>query len=429
MSFIKHYLRPKPLQSMRWLRGLCHQSANESKHLPKDKIITKMNVKNALRCQPSDQLIAISGWVKSSRKQKPIFLHINDGSVHKHIQVVINEDVVHTLAKELHNGCCVRCVGRLVKSPGPKQPVELLCQSIDIMGSCDPNAYPFVDKSLDYKTQYFRQFPHLRQRQPLFQSLARLRSEAMNAIHMYGRQHDFTNVTTPLLTSNDCEGGGHVFTVKSPFCTEDNLYFNRQTYLSVSSQLHLEAMARSLSRVYTLSQCFRAEQSLSRRHLAEFLMYESEEAMTYNEAIETLRKTTKYEDLKSGQNLNAEQERLLVECMDNIPVFVTHFPANVFIQYILLTNRPALCFDLLAPISGEICGGSVREDSLTELENRINDLKMSDSLDWYLDLRRFGNTITGGYGIGFDRLMQTMTGIPNIRDVSTFPRFLHNCLL
>ncbi|CAG2100088.1 unnamed protein product [Medioppia subpectinata] len=437
-----------------------------------------------------------SGWVKSSRKQKPVFLHVNDGSIHKHIQVVIDEDVVQTSVKELYNGCCVRCVGRLVSSPGPKQPVELLCESIDIMGSCDPNTYPIVDKSKDYKLSYFRPYLHLRQRQPMFQSLARIKSETMNAIHMYGKHNDFTNVTTPLLTSNDCEGGGHVFNVRvmigsllgdemgsqSPFCGEDNLYFDRPTYLSVSSQLHLEAMARSLSRVYTLSQCFRAEQSLSRRHLSEFLMFESEEAfvesvdevmdrvetickfiayyisnncredlklihketnykyfdkiankryvrMTYNEAIQELRKTKKYADLKSGQNLNAEQERLLVDSMDNCPVFVTHFPANVRPFYMKQSNGEALCFDLLAPISGEICGGSVREDSLTELERRINELNLSESLDWYLDLRRFGNTITGGYGIGFDRLIQTMTGIPNIRDVTAFPRYLHSCLL
>ncbi|XP_054163238.1 probable asparagine--tRNA ligase, mitochondrial [Oppia nitens] len=449
----------------------------------------RLNIKNALITEPSgDQLVAISGWIRFVRKQRPVFIHINDGSDRRNLQVVISgKDVIKNLTiKDLHHGCCVRCVGHLMPSPGPKQPTELLCQSLEIVGACDPLEYPFVDKGLTHDTTaaYCRQYPHLRQRLSIYQSLARIRSEAQNAVHMYCKQNDFIQTTAPLITSNDCEGGGHVFSIKSPYCNQDNqYYFDRQTYLTVSSQLHLEAMARSLSRVYTISQCFRAERSLSRRHLAEFLMFEAEEAfvdtvdelmdrvetvckfiayylsnqctddfnyliketnyeyfdnflqkryvrMTYNDAIDVLTKCPKYATtLKSGHNLSAEHERYLVDYSGNVPVFVTHFPANVKPFYMKQSDGKALCFDLLSPISGEICGGSLREDDYKVLDNRLIDLNLKDNFDWYLDLRRFGNTITGGFGIGFDRLIQTLTGIQNIRDVTTFPRYWHNCQL
>ena len=421
--------------------------------------------------------------------------------------------------RKLTNGSSLSATGRLLQSTGHQQPVELLIETIEVLGQCNPKTYEIGHLSKDFSLDYLRERIHMRPRVRYFQAVLRLRSELQNAVQIYMKQSEFTNVTTPMVTANDCEGGGECFTLSPAGESKaeergptEKHYFGRPTYLTVSGQLHLEALACSMSRVYTLSPVFRAEKSMSPKHLSEFLMLEVEEAftfslgallsrveamckflafylerhcaedlqylraengeygfgqaissgtyarVTYDEAVEVLQWMEPFKEAFQNAdepvNLNAQMERALVELVGNRPLFVTHYPSKMKPFYMKTEGdkvsgksgndltvirtfflHKALCFDLLMPICGEVAGGSLREDSLEKLEANIDE-KMAhqseatkESLNWYLDLRRFGGVPLGGFGLGFDRFLQTLTGVANIKDVVPFPRWPHHCYL
>uniref|UniRef100_A0A3B4ATB5 asparagine--tRNA ligase n=1 Tax=Periophthalmus magnuspinnatus TaxID=409849 RepID=A0A3B4ATB5_9GOBI len=402
------------------------------------------------------------GWVRSVRSQKEnLFFHVNDGSSLQSLQIIASSNLF---------GSAVEVRGVLKKSTHPKQPFEVEAEDIQIVGKCDPVEFPFKIKKR-HSPEYVRQFPHLRCRTNTFSSLLRIRSEATAAIHSYFKQeHGFVHIHTPVITSNDCEGAGELFQVEAtcPQDSENHHFFSVPAYLTVSGQLHLEV---ALSKVYTFGPTFRAENSQSRRHLAEFYMVEAE--ISFTQSVEDLTKVMedmfrtateqvwaqcaedvdlfykhvtpghretaeamlkkKFTDAidilqRSSENfvfptdwgcdLQTEHEKYLVKHCGDLPIFVTDYPYDIKPFYARDNQdhpqHTAAAVDLLVPGVGELCGGSLREERLDLL---------------YLDLRHFGSVPHGGFGMGFERYLQCILGIDNIKDVIPFPRFSHSCLL
>uniref|UniRef100_A0A3Q4M5L4 Asparaginyl-tRNA synthetase 2, mitochondrial n=1 Tax=Neolamprologus brichardi TaxID=32507 RepID=A0A3Q4M5L4_NEOBR len=393
-----------------------------------------------------------TGWVRSVRAQKAnVFLHVNDGSSLQSLQVVASSELSDPL---LTFGSAVEVTGILKKSPHTKQPVELDAKQINVVGECNPVDFPFKIKER-HGLEYIRQFPHLRCRTNAFSSLLRLRSEATAAIHSYFKDNGFVEINTPIITSNDCEGAGELFQVEpsGPDYAEGENFFSVPAYLTVSGQLHLEVMSGAFSKVYTFGPTFRAENSQSRRHLAEFYMVEAE--ISFTQSLEDLTKVMEdmfrfatehvlahcVEDVdlfhkhvtpghRWGCDLKTEHEKYLVKHCGNIPVFVTDYPYDLKPFYARDNQnhpeRTAAAVDLLVPGVGELCGGSLREERLNLLSARAG---LNDVYSWYLDLRRFGSVPHGGFGLGFERYLQCILGVDNIKDVVPFPRFSHSCLL
>ncbi|KAF5294520.1 hypothetical protein FQA39_LY13374 [Lamprigera yunnana] len=419
--------------------------------------------------------IEIKGWVKSVRKMKHhLFLDVNDGSCHQNLQVVLSNPKF----KSIVTGTSVIIEGILNKTP--KGQLELNTNQIEICGnSKEKENHPFALKQ-SYTQEYLRKHLHFRLKTSAFSSLLRVRETAIFAIHDYFRHNGFNNVHTPILTSNDCEGAGETFsvlpnnekTLKSMIREEidrEKVYFNSKTFLTVSGQLHLEAAAHSLNKVYTFGPTFRAENSKSRLHLSEFYMIEAECAflndlqqlidivenllkevtrkvldkqgndmdkckegsfnfswlnktfsiMTYEEACTTLT----HAKLTSPTGLTKENEKFLVKYCGNTPVFVINWPKNLKPFYAKeLKDSKVAALDLLVPNVGELIGGSLREDNYDVLKEKLP----SDELNWYLDLRTLGGVSTGGFGLGFERYLQFLLGIQNIKDVIPFPRWPHN---
>ncbi|XP_077422099.1 asparaginyl-tRNA synthetase [Vanacampus margaritifer] len=434
--------------------------------------------------------VQVQGWVRSVRSQKAnLFLDVNDGSCLHSLQIIASPELNNPL---LTFGSAVEVRGILKKSPHPKQPVELEAEHIRVVGECNPLDFPFKIKER-HKLEYIRQFPHLRGRTNAFGSLLRIRSEATSAVHSYFKENGFVHIHTPIITSNDCEGAGELFQIE-PSCpqgSQDENFFSVPAYLTVSGQLHLEVMAGSFSRVYTFGPTFRAENSQSRRHLAEFYMVEAEVAftrsiedltevmedmfkrtaehvlgrcaqdvdlfhkhvtpghrdavetmlkerfhvMTYSEAIKILQRSSRTFIFPTnwGCDLQTEHEKYLVQHCGSRPVFVTDYPYRLKPFY-ARDNRDhpqhtAAAVDLLVPGVGELCGGSLREERLDLLSARLEEVGLEDTYSWYLDLRRFGSTPHGGFGMGFERFLQCILGVDNIKDVIPFPRFSHSCQL
>ncbi|NXC93450.1 SYNM protein, partial [Certhia familiaris] len=437
------------------------------------------------------------GWVRSVRSQKEVlFLHINDGSSLENLQVVADPSLEK---KDLTFGSAVEVQGKLVKSPHRMQNMELQAETIHVVGPCDIWSFPLKMKER-HPLEYVRQFPHLRCRNNTLGALLRIRSEATAGIHSFFQDNGYVHIHTPIITSNDCEGAGELFQieVKAKESVEKTHFFNVPAFLTVSGQLHLEVMAGAFTHVFTFGPTFRAENSQSRRHLAEFYMVEAELSFTeslqdimqvmedlfktvtstvlskcprdielfhkyiapaqkvmhvtgrncnpvvlfssscrisYSEAVEILKQAPQTFTFKPewGCDLQTEHEKYLVKHCGEVPVFVVNYPYDLKPFYMRDNEdgpqHTVAAVDLLVPGVGELCGGSLREERLPFLKSRLQRLGITDAYQWYLDLRKFGSVPHGGFGMGFERYLQYILGVENIKDVIPFPRFTHSCLL
>ncbi|KAM6158054.1 asparaginyl-tRNA synthetase isoform 4-T4 [Rhynchocyon petersi] len=431
---------------------------------PRHKPSAKLSVRDALRAQNTNgERVKVQGWIRSVRSQKEVlFLHINDGSSLESLQIVADSSLD---SRELAFGCSVEVQGQLVKSPSKRQNVELKADKIDIVGNCDVKAFPFKYKKR-HPLEYVRQYPHLRCRTNVLSSILRIRSEATAAIHAFFKPSSTIRVS------------------------EEN-FFDVPAFLTVSGQLHLEVMAGAFTQVFTFGPTFRAENSQSRRHLAEFYMVEAEMSfieslqdvmqvmeglfkattvkllsncpedvelchkfvapgqkdrlehmlknnfliMSYTEAVEILKQASQNFTFTPewGADLHTEHEKYLVKHCGNVPVFVINYPL-VLKPFYMRDNEDSpqhtvAAVDLLVPGVGELFGGSLREERYHFLEQQLARLGLTDTYQWYLDLRRFGSVPHGGFGMGFERYLQCILGVDNIKDVIPFPRFTHSCLL
>ncbi|XP_070639105.1 asparaginyl-tRNA synthetase isoform X8 [Bos indicus] len=434
---------------------------------PRQRPAARVSVRGALGVQSANgERVKVQGWIRSIRSQKEVlFLHVNDGSSLESLQVVADSSFD---SRELAFGSSVEVQGQLVKSPSKKQNVELKAEKIEVVGSCDAKAFPFKYKER-HPLEYLRQYPHLRCRTNVLGSVLRVRSEATAAIHSFFKDSGFVHIHTPVITSNDCEGAGELFQVEpsSKIKVPEENFFNIPVFLTVSGQLHLEVMSGAFTQVFTFGPTFRAENSQSRRHLAEFYMVEAEISFLESlqdlmQVMESLFKTTAMTVLSNcpkdvelchkflapgqkirtyakkqlsnwGADLHTEHEKYLVKHCGDIPVFVINYPL-VLKPFYMRDNEDGpqhtvAAVDLLVPGVGELFGGSLREERYHLLEQQLARLGLTEAYQWYLDLRRFGSVPHGGFGMGFERYLQCILGIDNIKDVIPFPRFTHSCLL
>ncbi len=441
-----------------------------------------------------DELVTIKGWVRTKREQKGFsFIEVNDGSSMAGLQVVMNADLpdYESIVKRLSTGASVEVSGVLVPSLGKGQRLEVKADSVIVYGEADPETYPLQKKRHSF--EFLREIGHLRSRTNTLGAVFRVRNACSMAIHQFFQEQGFIWVHTPILTASDCEGAGEMFAVTSldlkkvPLTENQSVdyskdFFGKPTYLTVSGQLEAEIMATAFSNVYTFGPTFRAENSNTSRHLAEFWMVEPEmafcdlegdmdlaeaflkyifsyvlekcpedmqffndridnsvlttaenivqnefERVTYTKAVELLLKSDRTFEypVEWGLDLQSEHERFLAEELFKKPVIVTDYPTQIKAFYMRLNEdeKTVRAMDILAPKIGEIIGGSQREERLDVLERRIQaqGLELKDYW-WYLDLRRYGTVPHAGFGLGFERLVQFMTGMGNIRDVIPFPR-------
>ncbi|MBO8470248.1 MAG: asparagine--tRNA ligase [Bacteroidetes bacterium] len=454
--------------------------------------VKRTKVKDLLKTEPGKEVLA-KGWVRTKRGNKNIsFIALNDGSTIYNIQIVVDlASFGEDLMKKITTGACIAVYGDLVESQGSGQAVEIQARKIDLYGEADPNTYPLQKKG--HSLEFLRSIAHLRPRTNTFGAVLRIRHAMAFAIHQYFNSKGFVYLHTPLITASDCEGAGEMFQVTTldlgnPPRKEDGSidysqdFFGKQTSLTVSGQLEGELGAMALGEIYTFGPTFRAENSNTPRHLAEFWMIEPEMAfyeiednmelaedfikslvryalencmddlkflndmfdnelisrlesvvktefvrLTYTEGIKILEASgEKFEfPVSWGVDLQSEHERYLVEKHFKRPVIMTDYPKDIKAFYMKQNEdgKTVRGMDVLFPKIGEIIGGSERESSLEKLEARINELGMSHStLEWYLDTRRFGSAPHSGFGLGFERLLLFVTGMSNIRDVIPFPR-------
>jgi asparaginyl-tRNA synthetase len=456
-----------------------------------------MRIKDLLCSHDFGTEVSVKGWVRTKRGNKNIsFVALNDGSIIHNIQVVIDMNKFdEELIKKVTTGSCIAATGKLVESPGTGQHVEINAESIILYGTADPDTYPLQKKG--HTLEFLREIAHLRPRTNTFGAVLRIRHAMSFAIHKYFNDHGFFYLHTPVITGSDAEGAGEMFRVtildaKNPPLKVDGAvdfsedFFGRETNLTVSGQLEGELGALALSNIYTFGPTFRAENSNTPRHLAEFWMIEPEmafyeiddnmnlaedflksligyalenckddleflsgmydkelitrlnfvvsnhfERITYTRAIEILQQSgEKFEfPVSWGMDLQTEHERFLVEKHFQKPVIVTNYPMAIKAFYMKQNDdgKTVRGMDVLFPKIGEIIGGSQREEDFDKLLKRIKDLKIPEKdLWWYLDTRRFGSAPHSGFGLGFERLLLFVTGMSNIRDVIPFPRFPKN---
>lgn len=451
-------------------------------------------IRDILRQGQPDEKITIQGWVRTTRQLKEFtFMEVNDGSSLGNLQVVIDGNIPNydNVIKSLNTGSSVEVSGILVTSLGKGQRIELKASSVQVYGDADPETYPLQKKRHSF--EFLRTIGHLRSRTNTMGAVMRVRNACATAIHNFFQERGFLWVHTPIITASDCEGAGELFTVtnfdlnkiprnKQQEIDFDRDFFGKRAYLTVSGQLEAEVMAMAFQNVYTFGPTFRAENSNTSRHLAEFWMVEPEmafcdiegdqdlaeeflkyifkyvletcpedmeffneridksvletahniinnefERITYTEAVKLLEKADKQFEypVEWGIDLQSEHERYLAEELFKKPLIVTNYPAAIKAFYMRLNEdqKTVAAMDVLAPKIGEIIGGSQREERLDVLERRIAEMGIiSDDLWWYLDLRRYGTVPHAGFGLGFERLVQFMTGMGNIRDVIPFPR-------
>ncbi|TRU30659.1 MAG: asparagine--tRNA ligase [Microcystis aeruginosa Ma_MB_F_20061100_S20] len=443
-------------------------------------------IKEIFQTGQPDQSVTVQGWVRTKRELKEFtFLEVNDGSSLANLQVILEPTLpdYENVLKTISTGTAIAVSGNLVPSPGKGQNIELKAAEITLYGDCPPE-YPLQKKRHSF--EFLRTIAHLRARTNTLGAVMRVRNACATAIHSFFQEKGFIWVHTPIITANDCEGAGELFTVtsldlKKPANFAED-FFGKRAYLTVSGQLQAEVMAMALSNVYTFGPTFRAENSNTSRHLAEFWMVEPEMAfcdlegdqdlaeaflkyifkfvlencpedlqffneridktvlstaenivnsefgrITYSEAIELLEKADRQFEfpVEWGVDLQSEHERYLAEELFKKPVIVTNYPKTIKAFYMRLddNNKTVSAMDILAPKIGEIIGGSQREERLDVLIQRMQEQGMNpDDLWWYLDLRRYGSVPHAGFGLGFERLVQFMTGMTNIRDVIPFPR-------
>ena len=435
-----------------------------------------------------DQLeyVEVEGWVRTNRNNGSIgFLEVNDGSYFRNIQVVYHNDLSN--AEEIGRiltGTSVAVTGKFVPTPENKQPFELEATEVKVIGACE-SSYPLQKKRHGF--EFLREIPHLRPRTNTFLAVFRLRSALSMAIHEFFQDQGFVYVHTPIITSNDGEGAGDMF--KATIRDDDKYekdFFGKEAFLTVSGQLHVEAFCMAFRDVYTFGPTFRAENSNTTSHAAEFWMIEPEIAfadlgdamdleedllkycidyvlencpeemnffntfvdkgllerldkirhsefkrMTYTEVIDLLLKApVRFENKVSwGVDLNSEHERYLCEQVVNGPLFLTDYPKDIKAFYMRLNDdgKTVAAADLLVPHVGELIGGSQREERLDLLEKRMDELGMNkENYSWYLDLRRYGGCPHAGFGVGFERLIMYLSGMQNIRDVLPYPRTPRN---
>ena len=440
--------------------------------------------------------VTVAGWIKTLRESKNFsFMVISDGSAFDGIQIVLEPSFVDNYDEvvKLGIGAAVIADGELVLTPDAKQAFEIKASKVGIEGESDP-AYPLQKKRHTF--EYLRTIAHLRPRTNTFNAVFRIRSLAAFAIHQFFQQKGFVYVHTPIITGSDCEGAGEMFRVTT--LDLDNIpktegtidynqdFFGKQTNLTVSGQLNGETYAMAFGDIYTFGPTFRAENSNTPRHVAEFWMIEPEIAfadlqdnmqlaeemmkyiinyvlenapaeieffnsfvdkglierlknvansefvrITYTEAIELLKKADvefKY-PIEWGSDLQTEHERYITENVFKCPVFVTDYPKEIKAFYMRLNddNKTVAAMDLLVPGVGEIIGGSQREERPDVLEKRMKELNLDEApYWWYIDLRKYGTARHAGYGLGFERAIMYLTGMSNIRDVISFPRTVHS---
>ena len=456
--------------------------------------LVRTKIKELLNMQPGQEVLA-KGWVRTKRGNKQVkFIALNDGSTINNIQVVAEaEKFSEDLFKRITTGASLCVKGHLVESIGSGQHVEIKADSIEIYGECDPMKYPLQKK--DTSLEYLRTVAHMRLRTNTFGAILRVRNAMAFAIHSFFQSKGFVYLHTPLITESDAEGAGDMFQVttmdlanipmhhgKVDFSKD---FFGKKTSLTVSGQLEGELGATAVGEIYTFGPTFRAENSNTPRHLAEFWMIEPEMAfydindnmvlaeefvkylvqyaldncaddlkflndkyddglierlksvlgiefqrVTYTEAVEILEEAVRNGQqfeypVHWGTDFQSEHERYLVEKHFGKPVILTDFPKDIKAFYMKQNEdgKTVRGMDVLFPKIGEIIGGSEREASLEKLEQRIDELKMSrKNLEWYIDTRRYGTVPHSGFGLGFERLLLFVTGMANIRDVIPFPR-------
>ncbi|PSO86476.1 MAG: asparagine--tRNA ligase [Cyanobacteria bacterium QS_3_48_167] len=442
-----------------------------------------------LRNGKPEESVKIQGWVRTKRELKGFaFMEVNDGSYLANLQVVLEPELPNyeQLLKHLNVGASVEVTGVLAESQGKGQQIEMKASLVKIYGEANPETYPLQKKRHSF--EFLRTIGHLRSRTNTLGAVFRVRNACSSAIHQFFRERGFMWIHTPIITTSDCEGAGELFTVTSldPTASKQQDYsqdfFGSPAYLTVSGQLEAEAMAMAFRDVYTFGPTFRAENSNTSRHLAEFWMVEPEmafcdlggdmdlaeaflkyvfsfvletcpedmeffnkrmdqsvlatadniinnefERISYTDAIALLEKTNrKFQyPVEWGLDLQSEHERYLSQDYFQKPVIVTDYPTGIKAFYMRLNDdaNTVAAMDVLAPKIGEIIGGAQREERLDVLERRMHEAGMpADDLWWYLDLRRYGTVPHAGFGLGFERLVQFMTGMDNIRDVIPFPR-------
>ena len=459
--------------------------------------LRKTSVQDLLRSTDLDREVLVKGWVRTRRGNKYVqFIALNDGSGFHSIQVVANAEQFpeeKLKAEGVENGAAIAVRGKLVASQGKGQAVEIQAEEITVYGSADPTTYPLQKKG--HSLEFLREIAHLRPRTNTFGAVLRIRHAMAFAVHQYFNDQGFYYVHTPIVTGSDAEGAGQMFRVttlpdQNPPLTEDKSgvdyaedFFGKQTNLTVSGQLEAEVAAMALGKVYTFGPTFRAENSNTARHLAEFWMIEPEVAfndlqdnmdlaedflkslvryalehcpddlkflneqydkelltrlqfvvdndfqrLTYTEAVEILKKARqKFEfPVDWGTDLQSEHERYLVEKHFKKPVILTDYPKDIKAFYMKLNDddQTVRAMDVLFPGIGEIIGGSQREEDLTKLRARMAAMHVPEhELWWYLELRQYGTAPHAGFGLGFERLILFITGMANIRDVIPFPRF------
>lgn len=472
---------------------------------------TKYSISQLTTGSGLNQKVKVQGWVRNKRESKNVvFVSINDGSTIRNLQIVGDpEKVPENLLRKINSGASVSISGTLQSSQGKGQTVELMAEIIEVDGEADPETYPLQPKK--HSLEFLREIAHLRPRSQTFGAVFRLRHAMIFAVHKFFNDRGFYNIHTPIITGSDAEGAGEMFRVTTldlvdppvndhgtADFTED--FFGKETNLTVSGQLEVEAFAQSLGLVYTFGPTFRAENSNTSRHLAEFWMIEPEMAwhdlkdnmdlaeaflkylvnyalencsddleflnqrdiqeekqkpqhqrqelsllerlrfvsehefkrISYDEAIDILRnskpnKKKKFQYLIEGwgSDLQSEHERFLVEKHFKKPVIIYNYPKDIKAFYMRANEdgRTVAAMDVLFPGIGEVIGGSQREERLDNLQKRMEEMDIPEKeLWWYLDLRRFGSIPHSGFGLGFERMIQFVTGMGNIRDVIPFPR-------
>jgi len=460
-------------------------------------IKSRTKVREALVSSDLEREITVKGWVRTRRGNKNIaFIALNDGSTINNIQVVADVPAFsEDLLRQVTTGACISVNGTLTASQGGGQKVEIIAKEIELYGPADPGTYPLQKKG--HSLEFLREIAHLRPRTNTFGAILRLRHAMSYAIHKYFNDNGFFYLHTPIITGSDAEGAGEMFRVTTldlndlPRTEEGKInyredFFGKETNLTVSGQLEGELGALALSEIYTFGPTFRAENSNTPRHLAEFWMIEPEMAfydiddnmdlaedflkyliiyalehcqedlqflndmydkelidrlnsvisnefirITYTEAIDILNASDQKFEFPThwGADLQSEHERYLVEKHYKKPVIITGYPAKIKAFYMKHNDdgRTVRAMDVLFPRIGEIVGGSQREENLEKLQNRIKDLNIpEEELWWYLDTRRFGSAPHAGFGLGFERMMLFITGMSNIRDVIPFPRTPNN---
>ena len=451
-----------------------------------------VSVKHAFTL-PLGAALTLRGWVRSRRDSKGItFIELNDGSRFKSMQLVVEAGAVpEETLKQVTTGSSIAATGALVESPAKGQAVELKVASIHLYGAADAATYPLQKKG--HTLEFLREISHLRVRSNTFGAAFRVRNALTHAIHTFFQERDFLYVQTPIITTSDCEGAGQMFGVTTldlqhpPLAADGTIdwqqdFFSKPAYLTVSGQLEAEIFASAFSNVYTFGPTFRAENSNTPRHLAEFWMIEPEMAfyelednmhlaeeflkyiiryvlehcredleffnqfieksvlatlqqvaqasfghITYTDAVQELKKSGRAWEfpVEWGNDLQTEHERFLSEEIFKKPVIVTDYPKEIKAFYMRVNEdgKTVRAMDVLVPRVGEIIGGSQREERYDVLLPRLHDAGLDENAYWwYFDLRRYGSVPHSGFGLGLERMMMYLTGLKNIRDVIPFPR-------